>query len=314
MASSLIDQDNKINSDNNNINEVSTIQDSEGNDQKKNTVDAEQEQKQKQEENVEEKKVEKVEEEEEEEKVEEGEKSKVKNDTIENKSSEEDIKAAWTQAWDDNSQAYYWWNTITYESSWEDPNGTSTVAVSTEDPTITSVTDDENNNNNNDTTTTTQEELNPYEAIANTELDSVLDTIDREVKAKLDGKNTTTTTTNNAHSYNSSLSPSSSLNYNYNYYNTQQHQYGTMDPYRFQAHFNTKTGRFQTDSDTEQYTMESRAKRQMDHYFDSDAYQEQRNQQLHRGQKRPLSKKDVERFKQAKKEKKINKMRGWLQN
>ncbi|KAI8082914.1 uncharacterized protein BX664DRAFT_339399 [Halteromyces radiatus] len=205
----------------------------------------------------------------------------IEGDGSNNTASEEDINAAWTEAWDDQSQAYYWWNTITYESSWENPN----ESTSTE--------------------TTTQSQ----QVTTKNELDSVLDTIDTEVKAKLDGAEKSNNDQGMYDQY---------YQYNTSVPTTSDHL-GATDPYRFQAFFNTKTGRFQTAGDVaqrnpEQYTIEARGRRQMEHYFDVDAYQASRNQerQQQQGKKRTLSKKEIERFKRAKKEKKANRMRGWL--
>ncbi|CAO3583670.1 unnamed protein product [Absidia cylindrospora] len=208
---------------------------------------------------------------------------------LKDSASDQDIKAAWTEAWDDESQAYYWWNTITYETAWDNPNDTkATIETAT-------------------TTTSEQQQVSPEK----NELDSVLDTIDTKVRARLDGPNSSTQT------------PPTST-YPYGYYNdpstaASDQNLGATDPYRFQAFFNTKTGRFQNTNDVaqrhpDQYTMEARAKRQMEHYFDVDAYQAERNQQLEQGRKRSLSRKEIERFKRAKKEKKANRMREWLRD
>ncbi|KAI8338659.1 hypothetical protein BC941DRAFT_423499, partial [Chlamydoabsidia padenii] len=166
-------------------------------------------------------------------------------------------ESVWAEAWDDQSQAYYWWNTITYETTWDNPNAS-------------------------------QPQKN--------ELDSVLDTIDTEVRAKLDRHDDTTIST----------TPST--------YPTYSHL-GATDPYRFQAFFNTKTGRFQTAGgprNPENYSIEARGRRQMEHYFDVEAYQAERNQHVEQGRKRALTKKEIERYKRAKKEKKMNRMREWL--
>ncbi|KAI8071675.1 hypothetical protein BC940DRAFT_293409 [Gongronella butleri] len=95
---------------------------------------------------------------------------------------------------------------------------------------------------------------------------------------------------------------------------------GTEDPYRFQAYFNPKSGKFQSGSDALQrtpgaYSQTTRAMKQMEAFFDVNAYQEQRNRQLQQPErKRQLSRKDIERFKRAKKEKKLNRFRDWLKD
>jgi hypothetical protein len=142
-------------------------------------------------------------------------------------------------------------------------------------------------------------------------LDSVLDTIDAKVRTKLDGNsNPPASSTGTPYSTYNQYNPSSYLD--------NQHL-GATDPYRFQAFFNTKTGRFQTSGDVaqrnpENYSIEARGRRQMEHYFDVDAYQAERNQQAEQGRKRSLTKKEIERYKRAKKEKKLNRMREWLRD
>ncbi|ORZ13186.1 hypothetical protein BCR42DRAFT_419355 [Absidia repens] len=206
--------------------------------------------------------------------------------------SDQDIMTAWTEAWDDQSQAYYWWNTITYETTWDNPNDTNAAIVTAT------------------ATASEQQQTSPEK----NELDSVLDTIDTKVRARLDGPNSSTQAPSSlsasAYPYGSYNDPSTSAS---------DHNLGATDPYRFQAFFNTKTGRFQNTNDVaqrhpDQYTMEARAKRQMEHYFDVEAYQAERNQQLEQGRKRSLSRKEIERFKRAKKEKKANRMREWLRD
>ncbi|KAI7886708.1 hypothetical protein K492DRAFT_202979 [Lichtheimia hyalospora FSU 10163] len=96
----------------------------------------------------------------------------------------------------------------------------------------------------------------------------------------------------------------------------------TDHSYTYQAYFNKRTGKFQLASDVdrlnpERMSIENRAKRQMQYYFDVDAYTEQRNRERAAGvpykvTKRHLTKKDIERFKKAKHEKKMKRAREWL--
>ncbi|KAI9259297.1 hypothetical protein BY458DRAFT_517401 [Sporodiniella umbellata] len=89
--------------------------------------------------------------------------------------------------------------------------------------------------------------------------------------------------------------------------------------YTSQAHFNSRTGRFTTQEDAsrlnpESMSIENRATRQMQFYFDVDAYTEQRNKQklMDQGIKRKLTRKEVEYFKKMKQEKKNKRAREWL--
>ncbi|KAI8327334.1 hypothetical protein EDC96DRAFT_98235 [Choanephora cucurbitarum] len=167
----------------------------------------------------------------------------------------------WTPVWDDNAQAYYWWNTETNETTWH----------------------------------------NPLETKSDNPLDFLLDRIDNEVKKKLDGDQPKEQTEGQQ---------------DYNYY---------YDPsmYTSQAHFNARTGRFTTQADVERLnpenlSIESRATRQMQNYFDVDLYTEQRNQErmlVQSGRvpkRKPLTRKEVEYFKRMKKEKKSKRAREWL--
>ncbi|KAI8369327.1 uncharacterized protein BYT42DRAFT_105046 [Radiomyces spectabilis] len=206
-----------------------------------------------------------------------------------------DVAAAWTAAWDENSQAYYWWNTITYETTWDNP--TSVTAETDISPSST-----------HDTTSfpndAQQQDSDTVPPTANNPLDSILDKIDTQVRGKLDGEAATDSHTQ---------VPYASLFDDDSYGNND-------DPYKFQAFFNAKTGRFTTASEAERLnpenlSIESRAKRQMQYYFDVDAYMDERNRERQAGisrQKRPLSKKDIERFKRAKQEKKSRRAREWL--
>ncbi|CAO3666627.1 unnamed protein product [Rhizopus microsporus] len=89
--------------------------------------------------------------------------------------------------------------------------------------------------------------------------------------------------------------------------------------YTSQAFFNARTGRFTTAEDAnrlnpENLSIENRATRQMQFYFDVDAYTEQRNRQrmMEKGTKRKLTRKEIEYFKKMKQEKKNKRAREWL--
>ncbi|KAI7895664.1 uncharacterized protein EV154DRAFT_494553 [Mucor mucedo] len=144
---------------------------------------------------------------------------------------------------------------------------------------------------------TTVEKSNP--------LDFLLDRIDTEVKRKLDGE----------------VEPAAGTTEQSQYYDQYFDQPETS--YASTAHFNARTGRFTTQNDVERLnpenlTIESRAKRQMQFYFDVDTYTEERNQQRsftedgRVGKKKQLTRKEVEYFKKMKKEKKSKKAREWL--
>ncbi|KAI7882493.1 hypothetical protein K492DRAFT_144979 [Lichtheimia hyalospora FSU 10163] len=182
------------------------------------------------------------------------------NDDTKQDSNEASSSNVWTAAWDENSQAYYWWNMMTYETTWD----------------------------------------NPYEKNA---LDKVLDQVDTQGGSEEVNSATASPTTHTQHPYPASSTPSFA-----------------NQSYTYQAYFNKRTGKFQLASDVdrlnpERMSIENRAKRQMQYYFDVDAYTEERNRERAAGaagQKRQLSKKDIERFKRAKHEKKMKRARDWL--
>ncbi|ORX62397.1 hypothetical protein DM01DRAFT_1331820 [Hesseltinella vesiculosa] len=202
--------------------------------------------------------------------------------------SPEDVSNAWTQTWDEQSREYYWWNTVTNETAWDDPR----LAPAPSDY--------------------QDDYADPTAASAQNKLDDVLDTIDATVKAQLDGQAAPAVYPQAGPRHTPTSFPSSSY--------SSASAYGEQDPYKFQAYFNSKTGRFQTTGDLAQrhpgqFTQEFRAQRQMEAFFDVNAYQEERNvQHVQNDRKRPLSRKEVERFKKAKKEKKLNRMREWLRD
>ncbi|KAI9319284.1 hypothetical protein BX666DRAFT_1448526 [Dichotomocladium elegans] len=187
---------------------------------------------------------------------------------VEVEEGDSDPTSAWTTAWDEGSQAYYWWNMVTYETTWENPyekNNTSTAAAAAAAAASSTTI-------STPTSTDEQDRSTP-------ETDSNLKKQER-----------------------------------------QQHQYPRTignPSYTYQAYFNARTGRFQTSSDTlnpERMSIENRATRQMQYYFDVDAYTEERNREraASGGQKRPLSKREIEKFKKARHEKKMKRAREWL--
>jgi hypothetical protein len=214
-------------------------------------------------------------------------------------------ETVWVPTWDEDSQAYYWWNTVTNETTWDNPYP-----------------EGEGNPENAEDAQEYYEGPEQYasqgyydpgyadnhyeaEQAGSNPLDAVLSKIDTEVRGQLDN---TTDTERPFQSYNELFDPSESIQ--------QQH----ISAYQSVAHFNARTGKFTSSMEAdrlnpEYMSLESRAKRQMQYYFDVDAYQEQRNrerQSMVAGQKRPLSKKEIEKFKRQKQEKKERRKREWL--
>ncbi|CDH54087.1 hypothetical protein RO3G_09719 [Lichtheimia corymbifera JMRC:FSU:9682] len=180
---------------------------------------------------------------------------------------ESNASNVWTAAWDENSQAYYWWNMMTYETTWD----------------------------------------NPYEKNA---LDKVLDQVDaQQEEGGSTAASSPSTSQQHADAYQRTTTTPSAATPSF-----------ANQSYTYQAYFNKRTGKFQLASDVdrlnpERMSIENRAKRQMQYYFDVDAYTEERNRERAAGaagQKRQLSKKDIERFKRAKHEKKMKRARDWL--
>ncbi|KAI9323880.1 hypothetical protein BX666DRAFT_1847276 [Dichotomocladium elegans] len=174
--------------------------------------------------------------------------------------------SSWAIAWDATSQAYYWWNTVTNETTWENPSQKPQPQpheVSTKES----------------------------KGTATSAVDATLDTT-----AAADSADAPPTP-----SITSSLADST---------------------HTFYAHFNARTGKFQTTVDInrinpERMSIENRATRQMQYYFDVDAYMEQRNLEKRmgismKGTKRRLTKKEIDRFKKNKQEKKMKRTREWL--
>lgn len=201
------------------------------------------------------------------------------NSPLENKESNEPT-SKWTAVWDDNAQAYYWWNTETDETTWINP---------------------ESNGDEYNAQALVAESSNP--------LDFLLDRIDAVAKKKLDNGEEVQDVPDRTR---------------YESYESYKQYYEQPEVnYASTAHFNARTGRFTTQEDVnrlnpENLTIESRAKRQMQVYFDVDSYTEERNNEKLLAQegriekKKPLSRKEVEYFKKMKKEKKSKKAREWL--
>lgn len=207
----------------------------------------------------------------------------------------------WTAVWDNNAQAYYWWNTETNETTWINPE---------------SAGGEEYTAANAGVPVAVADSSNP--------LDFLLDRIDAVVKKKLD---------NGEEVHEEELDHSRYLTHNGDQQHQHQQHYGEYygqteqeqadGSYTATAHFNARTGRFTTQEDVnrlnpENLTIESRAKRQMQFYFDVDSYTEERNnaklqaQDGRVGKKKQLTRKEVEYFKKMKKEKKSKKAREWL--
>ncbi|KAG2221407.1 hypothetical protein INT45_012658 [Circinella minor] len=188
-------------------------------------------------------------------------------------SAKSNVDQAWIATWDENNQAYYWWNTVTYETTWEDPF----------------LKLDDNKEG-------------------------------KEGKEGEEGKDKERQESPTVAGPNPSFSSA-----NLPYYQQQQQQqqypyYPQQEDYTYQAHFNTRTGKFQAASDLERLnpermSLESRATRQMNYYFDVDSYTEQRNSLgVSQSSKQRLSKKELQKYKKAKLEKKMKKNRDWLRD
>ncbi|GAB5587509.1 hypothetical protein Unana1_02409 [Umbelopsis nana] len=202
-------------------------------------------------------------------------------------------ESAWVPTWDEESQAYYWWNTITNETTWDNPY-----------PDQGQDQEGEEEQAYYDQSYQGGYYYGNYEQPSNP-LDAVLSKIDTEVRSQLDN---TTDTSKPFQSYNELFDPAEVV------------PQEPVNSYDSVAHFNARTGKFTSSKEAdrlnpEYMSLESRAKRQMQYYFDVDAYQEQRNRERMAnaaGAKRPLSKKEVERFKRQKQEKKEKRKREWL--
>ena len=268
--------------------------------------------------------------------------------------------SGWSAVWDDNAQAYYYWNTITNETTWENPNNINnndlTAQISNSEYTEYTEQDyhqyyysqygyyPEAYHYGYDNSTLAASSGTATTAMATTEpptnpLDSLLDKIDKEVKSKLDGDSSKTKSSSSTSDsqYNDQQEQTSSADFD-------QYQTKTNDPdyqsflaehggndggadYKFTARFNARTGKFQRDPtlNPEKFSADAKAIRQMSYFFDYDQFAESRgsaaaNKRLSseaslddsiRSHKK-LNKKDIEMFKQKKKEKKEMKKKSWL--
>ncbi|KAF1805446.1 hypothetical protein FB192DRAFT_1455665 [Mucor lusitanicus] len=192
----------------------------------------------------------------------------------------EQQQPTWTPVWDDNAQAYYWWNTETNETTWINPDASPEEVAAAQAQAKAAA------------AAATTANSNP--------LDFLLDRIDNVVKKKLDGLDGSTASAVDDDDENAAYYDNS------NNYATTYDAYATAadpsassssaDLYTSQAHFNARTGRFTTQADVnrlnpEMLSIEARAKRQMQNYFDVDSYTEQRNAQIHNAENGRINKK-----------------------
>ncbi|KAH8555056.1 hypothetical protein BGW37DRAFT_436911 [Umbelopsis sp. PMI_123] len=204
---------------------------------------------------------------------------------------------AWVPTWDEESQAYYWWNTVTNETTWDNPYPEFAQDQAPEDDNAQGYYEENQGYYYPGYADSYPTENNP--------LDAVLNKIDTEVRTQLDN---TSDTSRPFRSYNELFDPSEATA------QASAHSYNSV------AHFNSRTGKFTSSKEADMYnpeymSLENRAKRQMQFYFDVDAYQEQVNRERlanPAGKKRPLSKQEVEKFKRQKQEKKEKRKRDWL--
>ncbi|CAI2164352.1 11774_t:CDS:2 [Funneliformis geosporum] len=261
--------------------------------------------------------------------------------------------------WDDNAQAYYYWNTITNETTWENPSNISNNTDLTAQTSNSEYSeqdyyqyyysqygyDPEAYYYGYDGSTLTASSDMANTAVASTEppinpLDTLLDKIDKEVKSKLDKKSSKTKSSpisDSQYNSNDQEQPPTSTNLDsYDQYKstTNDSEYQSFlaehgsdgADYKFTARFNARTGKFQRDPtlNPEKFSADAKAIRQMSYFFDYDQFAESRgsaaNKRLSsdaslddsiRSHKK-LNKKDIEMFKQKKKEKKEMKKKSWL--
>ncbi|CAG8559109.1 5312_t:CDS:1 [Funneliformis mosseae] len=269
--------------------------------------------------------------------------------------------SGWSAVWDDNAQAYYYWNTITNETTWETPSNISNNNDLTAQPSNSEYAEYSEQDYYQyysqygyypeayyygyDGSTLTASSGMANTAVASTEppinpLDTLLDKIDKEVKSKLDRKPSKSKSSPTSESpYNSNDQEQAPSSTNLDKYD--QYQSTTNDSdyqsflaehgsdgadYKFTARFNARTGKFQRDPtlNPEKFSADAKAIRQMSYFFDYDQFAESRgsaaNKRLSsdaslddsiRSHKK-LNKKDIEMFKQKKKEKKEMKKKSWL--
>ncbi|KND03789.1 uncharacterized protein SPPG_01245 [Spizellomyces punctatus DAOM BR117] len=278
-------------------------------------------------------------------------------------------KSQWQSCWDETSQLYYWWNTATNETTWEDPNQISSVAKPKHEA-------DQNNHVENveaiedeiavkppdsqepvEGTSAAEEE----ETSTETSKDKSVETSE-ESQSPIDQGTASNDYYNSEEYYNwyysqylpqSSISssnspdntspPDSKLRAGGDSSNTSTDPSGTSylmqtehgaksnvigkidySDYTVTGAFNSRTGRFQNiDRDPryaapdQYFDQSSKAIRQMNFFFDYDKFQEERaakrlaemdgEGQVRKQQK--LTKKDIEFYKQRKKEKKLKSLK-----
>ncbi|KAJ3105634.1 hypothetical protein HDU97_007841 [Phlyctochytrium planicorne] len=240
----------------------------------------------------------------------------------------------WQAVYDENSQAWYWWNTVSGETTWEDPNG-----IAKEEAGKGQVEEEEGEEESNDEkeegeaeeskdtkedgkgeqSTTAAADYYSSEAYYNWYYSQMgmtqqaADGTAAVAPAAPAGANAAAAAAAAAYStyqaYNALSMPAIALG-NQNQPSTAGF-FGPGD-ISMSATFNAKTGKFQPDrSGGESYFNPSaKAERQMAHFFDIDRYQEERNlmklqeAMMPQGKKK-LTKKDIDKFKKKNKEKKL---------
>ncbi|KAK9717848.1 hypothetical protein K7432_005916 [Basidiobolus ranarum] len=219
-----------------------------------------------------------------------------KTESVELKESE-----AWQPVWDDNSKCYYYWNSVTNETTWEIPPRLKAGAST------------------NDYYSYTGYNYPGYsvEAYSNP-LDSLLDKAD-QIKERLDGKKRKEVPVEEQGDereqefyYNKPYTHSTASAPIVDSYAAQP------DDYKVAGSFNTHTGRFQADlsQNPEKYGQENIAIRQCNYYFDYDSFAQERGSRLQFGGSNKhtvrLTKKELAAVKERKKKKKEAAKRKWL--
>ncbi|KAG9292691.1 hypothetical protein G9A89_008278 [Geosiphon pyriformis] len=254
--------------------------------------------------------------------------------------------SAWQAVWDENVQAFYYWNTLTNETTWEVPSN----YINTVNATTNQESSIENAANNAHYPPTTGEAYyNDYysqygyypeayyaydtsssptvNAVESTNpLDTLLDKIDTEIKSKLDGTNSVGSTSFSSVSE-TYVSPDGTIGDHYQDpaaaaenaadYDTFLAQHGIGGDYTLKARFNSRTGRFQRDPtlNPERFSADSKAVRQMSYFFDYESFSQERGAKRLKGdgeKNKKLTKRQLEVLKQKKKEKKEMRKKAWL--
>ncbi|CAG8573013.1 624_t:CDS:1 [Acaulospora morrowiae] len=266
-------------------------------------------------------------------------------------SSEISNLSTWQAVWSNEAQTYYYWNTVTNETKWEVPQEMYTLydgsmnsnSIVSTDQAASAVDGAEYTQEyyqyyyaqygyypegyyygydpaTYTSTETPSEPPNP--------LESILDKIDNEVKSKLDGNSSSSSTSQKNTSTQQETSTTSSSTYDQDthvedseYYSFLAQHGESGDDYKVTARFNARTGKFQRDPTLtpEKFSADSKAIRQMSYFFDYDKFAEQRSKKTKLDdssgeikENKKLNKKDIEFFKQKKKEKKEMKKKAWL--